>query len=96
MTVNINELLTTFEALANAGPDREIFQAYIKDLFADGSGKLHVELASTQVRCDEERLLNRLFCPAREFLFTSLDELTSLLTNMDLVNTSHPEHEVSP
>lgn len=90
--INIPQLLTDFESHANAGPDREIFQCYITDLFGDGSGKLIVELASTQARDGDERLVNRLFCPVRQFTFTNLEDLKQLLTNMDLVNSRHIEH----
>jgi len=90
--INIPQLLTDFELSANAGPDREIFQCYITDLFGDGSGKLIVELASTQAEDGNQRLFNRLFCPTRRFTFTNFDELEKLLTNMDLVHTRHIEH----
>lgn len=86
------EALGYFEQAANAGPDREVFQAYISQLFADGSGKLRVELASTQASGDLERLTNKLFAPVQEIRFDSIECLLAMLDDMDLVNRSHPEH----
>lgn len=86
------EALAYFERAANAGPDREVFQAYISQLFADGSGKLRVELASTQCETDSDRLMNRVFAPVQEFEFSSVECLLTLLDDMDLVNRRHPEH----
>lgn len=86
------ESLGYFERAAHAGPDREIFQAYISQLFADGSGKLRVELASTQCDSDSDRLMNRVFAPVQEIEFSSVECLLTLLQDMDLVNRSHPEH----
>lgn len=91
--MSILTALDNFEQNANAGPDREVFQAYLSQLFADGSGKLRIELASTQADCDEDRLTNRIYAPVQDIPFDSMAGLMALLADMDLVNRSHPEHQ---
>ena len=97
MTVtDLLELLERFEREADPGPDRRIVQAYIRQLFTDGSGYLDIELASTQPEqnvTDTQQLISVVFLARKRIGFEKLDELLAYLNGMKV--TPNPQHDVN-